>query len=89
MYAYNDKKQSKVMGNLLKITIDFWTLCHKESVFWNKWLSFYKMSGVINYLGVIFNTVAMLGFTKCQTKKMKLISLVFLRMDEIENYSHL
>ena len=30
MYAcisYNDKKESKARGNLLKITINFWTLC--------------------------------------------------------------
>ena len=37
MYAcisYNDKKQSKVMVNLLKITINFWTLCIVEFKCW-------------------------------------------------------
>ena len=35
MYAYisdNDKQESKVLGSLLKITINFWTVCLIESV---------------------------------------------------------
>ena len=70
MHMYNEKKQSKVQGNLLKMTIDFGTLCKLIHIrgtmkFKSEQEVFFNLTGKIILTNLFFRKVMILCMKNC------------------------
>ena len=88
MYAcisYNDKKQSKVMSNLLKIIINFWTLCEPALCIYTAVYDLLWLQTSVHWCSSIMPTSLLVLIHKWPLPKMKvawfLIFLILWRMN--------